>query len=627
MRIQALSLLLLVLASTSMADDPRGAARARLMDMPAYGFQPDRIVRSARSFPGTPERRSNRAPAACDVLSTYPHLMDGQDLTSARTTARTRQSPSPVEVQGFPLSLPDTVYEIGNRMGNQYHVYTYDDAGRVIRDVLMYMSGQNDEKRRLESSFTSSGQLESQIMYDQMYPGGVSARSWFMYDNEGRQTSSRYLWFIPFPLVYEMWAHDSIVYDVTGNVIMAESDYSDFRRGTGHKKEEVQITDSTEVRTHSEHRDGRWVPTTRTSFLRESGTGTTVTMDEVWGGGRWINQSRWTNTLTPDGLTTESLGEIWMDKDWVPVWRSVRVRSEDGTASIDSSEEYVDGTWLPLTRGQRTFDKGSGTTVELRESWHNGWTPDGKYIFVRTSEESSRGVDSTWQQGLLLSTWEWVSLSSGYTVIGGWRSPDGGWRVSGWQESRRYTLSGQLFETIYAMMSGGTWTPVERYLDSYDNDRLHSKQHFTFAEGEWIQSAVTGTYEDPEYWPPDWWLRTEELTMGFGGYAELIFVYRSDVTGIVGPSTTLPTESALHQNYPNPFNPTTTIPFTVATGGQTTIAIYDVLGREVTRPVDAWKDPGEYRVEFDATGLASGMYVCMFRSGTTSQIRKLMFIR
>ena len=527
----------------------------------------------------------------------------------------------------FPGSRPDTVYEMGNCMGNQYHVYTYDGAGRVTRDVLMHMTGQEDEVRRLESEYSPAGQLKSQILYDHVYSGGILARCNFTFDTDGRQTSSNYEWFNRFQAEPEMWARDSTAYDLMGNVIMIESDHSGYSAGRRHLKEDIQITDSTVVRTYSELVDGSWLPASRTSFLQERGTGTTVTLDEAWSGGKWVNQSKETTTATPDGLTTESFREAWVDKDWRPAWRRVRVRSEDGTASIDSSEEYVNGTWLPVVRGQRTFDRASGTTVELRERWDNGWTPDEKYIFVNTSEESSRGVDSIWRHGVLAEAWEWVFLPSGYAVTGGWRSTDGAWNASGWKESRSFTSSGQPSETVCAMMSGGTWTPIDRFLYSYDNDRLHSKQHFTHFEGEWVLSPVNGTYEDPERWPPDGWLRSQESTMGFGGYAELIFAYRTDVTGIARSSIALPGESALHQNYPNPFNPATTIPFAVSTGTRTTVAIYDVLGREVGRPVDEWKDPGEYRVQFDASGLASGMYICRFTAGPVNRTTKMVIVR
>jgi hypothetical protein len=120
-------------------------------------------------------------------------------------------------------------------------------------------------------------------------------------------------------------------------------------------------------------------------------------------------------------------------------------------------------------------------------------------------------------------------------------------------------------------------------------------------------------------WNSDW--------IWFNGFYELSFGYRAAVSGVAGPNDEKPEHSTLTQNYPNPFNPTTTIPFTVAEGARTTIAIYDVLGREVARPVDEWKDPGEYNVEFDAKGLASGMYLCRFTSGTVCKTTKLLLTR
>jgi len=50
------------------------------------------------------------------------------------------------------------------------------------------------------------------------------------------------------------------------------------------------------------------------------------------------------------------------------------------------------------------------------------------------------------------------------------------------------------------------------------------------------------------------------------------------------------------------------------------LVVYDVLGREVALLVDERKDPGRYQVTFNATGLASGIY--LFRltaAGATSE--------
>ncbi len=65
----------------------------------------------------------------------------------------------------------------------------------------------------------------------------------------------------------------------------------------------------------------------------------------------------------------------------------------------------------------------------------------------------------------------------------------------------------------------------------------------------------------------------------------------------------------LAQNYPNPFNPTTTITFQIPNASRVDVRVYDAMGRLVTTLLDSeLRTPGPHTVEFDARGLASGVY-------------------
>ncbi|HSD64575.1 MAG TPA: T9SS type A sorting domain-containing protein, partial [Ignavibacteriaceae bacterium] len=89
----------------------------------------------------------------------------------------------------------------------------------------------------------------------------------------------------------------------------------------------------------------------------------------------------------------------------------------------------------------------------------------------------------------------------------------------------------------------------------------------------------------------------------------------------------------LYNAYPNPFNPATTIKYTIGNSGSTnqenmtTLKIYDIIGNEITTLVNSYQGPGEYEVKFDASGLASGLYLCKLKSGNFVETRKLMLLK
>ncbi len=81
------------------------------------------------------------------------------------------------------------------------------------------------------------------------------------------------------------------------------------------------------------------------------------------------------------------------------------------------------------------------------------------------------------------------------------------------------------------------------------------------------------------------------------------------VTGVSNNLGIYPEEFSLEQNYPNPFNPQTTITFNTANLSYIKLAVYDVQGSEVAVLADNLFHRGRYSVNFDAAGLASGVYI------------------
>jgi hypothetical protein len=95
----------------------------------------------------------------------------------------------------------------------------------------------------------------------------------------------------------------------------------------------------------------------------------------------------------------------------------------------------------------------------------------------------------------------------------------------------------------------------------------------------------------------------------------------------VGEPDEVPESFALHQNYPNPFNPRTTISFDVAQPTEVRLKVFDVLGREVATLVDGDLAQGFHHVVFDASRLASGMYIYRIEMGDYRGFRTMVLIR
>ena len=80
--------------------------------------------------------------------------------------------------------------------------------------------------------------------------------------------------------------------------------------------------------------------------------------------------------------------------------------------------------------------------------------------------------------------------------------------------------------------------------------------------------------------------------------------------------------------YPNPFNERTTIAFSVPKDGRAVIHIYDQVGKEIGILFDGMTKSGQiYKVEFDGSKYAEGMYFYSITSDEMNQTKKMQLIK
>ena len=89
-----------------------------------------------------------------------------------------------------------------------------------------------------------------------------------------------------------------------------------------------------------------------------------------------------------------------------------------------------------------------------------------------------------------------------------------------------------------------------------------------------------------------------------------------------------PEKYELSQNYPNPFNPTTSISYSLVKPGFVSLKIYDILGKEIMALVDKDQNAGNYKVDFNASKLVSGMYLYQLKAGSDFiSVKKMILLR
>ncbi|PKL82448.1 MAG: hypothetical protein CVV24_10015 [Ignavibacteriae bacterium HGW-Ignavibacteriae-3] len=142
-----------------------------------------------------------------------------------------------------------------------------------------------------------------------------------------------------------------------------------------------------------------------------------------------------------------------------------------------------------------------------------------------------------------------------------------------------------------------------------DNDGKNSTDLASNREGQisWSPFNNDNGWNNPSKWMYTWLGDSDQITTG--AEFELPFTY------------------SLDQNYPNPFNPTTQIKYSIAKAGVVTLKVYDILGRQVADLVNKYQEAGHYKVDFNASHFASGVYIYKVESNSFSSVKKMMLVK
>ena len=99
------------------------------------------------------------------------------------------------------------------------------------------------------------------------------------------------------------------------------------------------------------------------------------------------------------------------------------------------------------------------------------------------------------------------------------------------------------------------------------------------------------------------------------------------VNGIEYSGNPLSSDYTLNQNYPNPFNPITIIYYSLPVSDQIDLSVFNILGQKVATLVNKKQAAGTYNVEFNASNLASGIYIYKLKTASFEKSKKMILLR
>jgi len=179
------------------------------------------------------------------------------------------------------------------------------------------------------------------------------------------------------------------------------------------------------------------------------------------------------------------------------------------------------------------------------------------------------------------------------------------------------------FYEIYSLEEGDDLVMLEVSADG-ENWTVH---HTATGENDWshVQADLSDYLGQPEVYFRFHLTADGDNDAASLGYAvDLITLVNA---GVAVETAVVPPGFSLSDNYPNPFNPSTTIEFSLPEPARASLKVYNLRGQLLETLVDGPQAAGRYRLRYDASRLASGVYIYSLETPWGRETGKMVLLK
>ncbi len=316
----------------------------------------------------------------------------------------------------------------------------------------------------------------------------------------------------------------------------------------------------------------------------------------------------------------------WNNVTWDSSLQILYDYSQNNNLISTTIQSYVTSDWENEVRTTYTYNQMGNEITSLTELWQNNqWTNSGRdYSYYSTENRRDSLLFQIWDgngwQNYVMTSFYYDSLTTflNFAIAQLWTG-------SQFQDYLKLRIIndelGNQLQQLQEIWNGSAWVNDLKLDYTYLWNYFESGYSELWNGTNWVPGDSPIIVDNPDGF------NISIITQSINIYYIIVNVESTNLN--------TPNDFSLFQNYPNPFNPTTEIKYTVPSGTLrqayndilVTLKVYDVLGNEITTLVNEEKPAGEYEVEFDGSGLPSGIYFYRLQADSFIETKKMILIK